>query len=222
MLRIPESRLALVGYFLLAAWFAGPVTAEERVPIGRFSDGDLDNWKTREFDGLTRYRLTEEGGRTFLIAQSEDTAAAYYFEHRVDLRKTPVLNWSWRKDLVLDPGDENSKAGDDFVARVYVVRSGGLAFWNTRAINYVWSFQHARGDVWDNPFAGDRAKMVSLRDASDGQGQWLHERRHVIDDFRELLGMDIDHIDGVAIMTDSDNSGGRAVASYGDIWFSAR
>ena len=63
--------------------------------------------------------------------------------------------------------------------------------------------------------------MLALRDASDPEGVWFSERRNVVEDFVQLLDMDIDSIDGVSIMTDSDNSGLSASALYGDIFFSA-
>ena len=96
-----------------------------------------------------------------------------------------------------------------------------MFFWNTRAINYVWSHQHAKNEVWDNPFAGENARMLAQRDAADAEQVWFEERRNIAEDFKRLHGIDIDHIDGVAIMTDSDNSGKRARALYGDIYFTA-
>ena len=90
------------------------------------------------------------------------------------------------------------------------------------ALNYVWSYQHKRQDTWNNPFAGENSKMLAQRDASDTRGTWFSEQRNVAVDFKQLLGKDIRQIDGVAIMTDSDNSGLSASALYGDIYFSAR
>lgn len=198
-----------------------PVWARSRVDIGLFSQADTAGWSIKSFDGNTDYRIQQQSGQTFLVAQSEQSASAFYRSIKVDLTETPVLNWSWQKLSTLNPGDESVKQGDDFVARIYVIKKAGLLFWKTRAINYVWSYQHPRGAQWENPFAGTNAKMLSQRDATDAADQWFHEKRNIVDDFKRLHGIDIDEIDGVAIMTDSDNSGLGARAAYGDIYFSA-
>ncbi len=200
---------------LNSAWGQGDAT------IGRFSETGLQGWQMHEFSGQTSYQLVSDGDRRVLRASSAQAASALVFRHKVDLDSTPYLNWSWRKLEAFDPGDENSKSGDDFVARVYVIRDGGVFFWKTRALNYVWSHHHNKSDVWDNPFAGDRARMLSLRDAGDPAGTWFSEQRNVAQDLRDLLGEAYRYIDGVAIMTDTDNSGLSASAEYGDIWFSA-
>ncbi|MDH5355791.1 MAG: DUF3047 domain-containing protein [Gammaproteobacteria bacterium] len=206
---------------LLTAIILTVSRASEIVEVGRFSQSDTDGWAVKKFSGDTEYSLSLVDGRQVLLARSEKSASAYYRKIDVDLKKTPILNWSWRKERGISPGDELTKPGDDFLARIYVVKSGGLLVWRTRVINYVWSNQHKKQESWDNPFAGDKAKMLSQRDASDPEGVWFGERRNVVEDFAELLDMDIDSIDGVAIMTDSDNSGLSASALYGDIFFSA-
>jgi hypothetical protein len=194
---------------------------QQRIDVGLFSQGLVEGWQYKEFEGKTEYSLKPFEETTVLEAVSEGSASAFYYAVEIDLEKTPYLNWSWRKINTIDPGDENKKSGDDFVARVYVIKDGGVFFWKTLAINYVWSYEHTKQQVWDNPFAGDNAIMLSQRDASDPESTWFQESRNVAEDFRNLHGQDIRYIDGVAIMTDSDNSGLTARALYGDIFFSA-
>ena len=188
--------------------------------VGLFSQINVDGWKVKEFKGITSYYLTLVDGKRALAADSNQSASALYKKMTVDLSKTPILNWSWRKKLPINPGNELNKDGDDFVARIYVVKSGGILWWRTLALNYVWSYQHKKNQSWDNPFVGAKSKMLAQRDASDPQHKWFNEQRNVAMDFKQLLGKDIRQIDGVAIMTDSDNSGLSAKALYGDIYFS--
>ena len=47
--------------------------------------------------------------------------------------------------------------------------------------------------------------------------QWRTHRRNLREDFRRLFGREVDELEGVAVMTDADNSGQRARAWYGDI-----
>lgn len=209
---------------MISALFAlstSAIAADERLEIGRFAAGDLQDWQTKSFQGETRYRFDDKSGRRALFAESDKAASGLYREIEVDLNKTPWLNWSWRVDKVLDGVDERSKAGDDYPARVYVVVSGGAAFWKTRSLVYVWSNNQSVGATWNNPYTSN-ARIMALRSATKDAGRWINEKRNIRADFRQLFGEDIGAIDGVALMTDTDNSGQSATAWYGDIYFTSR
>ena len=209
-----------LGTALLAvATLAG--AADEKLMIGRFSAGDLNDWQTKSFKGETRYGFDDKSGRRALFADSRGAASGLYREIRVDLKRTPWLNWSWRVDQVLKGLDERDKAGDDYPARVYVVVSGGAAFWKTRSLVYVWSSNQPVGATWNNAFTGN-ARVMALRSGTQDAGRWVNEKRDIRADFRQLFGEDIEAIDAVALMTDTDNSGQSATAWYGDIYFTAR
>ena len=209
-----------------AIWIAplllplGLFATTSTVPIGLFSRGDLSGWKEKVFAGETEYRLFRNNNRTTLRAQSHAAASGRYKKVKVDLKDTPVLHWSWKVDNLLEGVDEQSKSGDDYPARVYVVFSGGLFFWRTRAINYVWSSNQPVDTTWPNAFTGN-AKMVAVESGPDQLGRWVIEQRDVAADYKRLFGEDPGTVDAVAIMTDTDNSGQRASAWYGDIWFAS-
>jgi hypothetical protein len=205
----------LLGMALLAQ------AADETVVIGRFSAGDLTDWQPKAFQGETRYAFDDQSGRRALFAQSQGTASGLYREIRVDLNRTPWLNWSWRVDRVLKGVDERTQSGDDYPARVYVVVSGGAAFWKTRSLIYVWSSHQPVGATWNNAFTGN-ARVMALRSGIQDAGRWVSEKRNIRTDFRQLFGEDLDAIDAVALMTDTDNSGQAATAWYGDLEFTAR
>lgn len=209
---------------LIAALFAlstSVIAADERLEIGRFAAGDLQDWQTKSFEGETRYRFDDKSGRRALFAESDKSASGLYREIEVDLNRTPWLNWSWRVDKVLDGVDERSKAGDDYPVRVYVVVSGGAAFWKTRSLVYVWSSNQPVGATWNNPYTSN-ARIMALRSAIKDAGRWVNEKRNIRADFRQLFGEDISAIDAVALMTDADSSGQSATAWYGDIYFTAK
>lgn len=206
--------LMCLGLFLPA------VQAQELV-VGAFSRGELDSWKEKVFSGKTGYAIVELPTGKALRATSTAAASGLFKEITVDLEQTPYLHWSWRIGSTFKGNDERSKAGDDYPARVYVVVSGGLLFWRTRAVNYVWSSHQAEGAEWPNAFT-DNARMVAVRSGVADVGRWVQERRNVREDLRRLFGEDISHIHAVAVMTDSDNTGQAAMAEYGDIYFSAR
>lgn len=195
---------------------------QSQIMVGSFSAGDLAGWKTKEFKGHTQYQIAKIDNAQALKADSDAAASGLFYEQKIDLEKTPVMNWRWRVENHLGKIDEQAKSGDDFAARVYVVKSGGLVFWNTKAINYVWASTSPKDKTWPNPFAGDHAMMVAIRSSGDKIGTWQTERRNIREDFKRLIGEDIRQIDAVAIMTDTDNAKGKATAYYGDIYFTAK
>ena len=201
-----------------------PLTAwavNDRIDIARFSQGDLGGWQRKVFSGETAYTLRETEGKTALFAQSQSSASGLFREVSIDLNKTPILYWTWKIDTTLTGNDERTKAGDDYPARIYVVFSGGMMFWRTRAINYVWSNQQPINSSWRNAFTSN-AGMIAVQSGTDHVGRWMKQSSDVCADYQRIFGEEPGQVDAVAIMTDTDNTGAAATAWYGDIWFSAR
>jgi Protein of unknown function (DUF3047) len=219
---VSSNSLKIICLWLLLATIPSLADGQKnQIVIGNFSAGTLTGWKAKEFKGQTQYQLTKIDDVQALKADSDTAASGLFFEQKIDLEKTPVMNWRWRIENRMGKVDEQAKSGDDFTARVYVVVSGGLVFWNTKAINYVWASTSSKDKVWPNPFAGDHAMMVAVRSSGDKTGTWYTEKRNVREDFKRLTGEDIKSIDAVALMTDTDNAKGKATAYYGDISFTA-
>jgi hypothetical protein len=192
-----------------------------RIAISDFATGGLTGWEEKSFSGKTEYQLVKEGDVTVLKATSQAAASGLFKKKRIDLQQTPYLNWRWRVDKPLHSLAEKTKSGDDYGARIYVVIDGGLFFWNTKAINYVWASAVPTGENWPNAFAGKSAMMVALRSATDKTATWYQEKRNVYADLKEFFGPEVRYIDAVAIMTDTDNSGQKTTAQYGDIFFTS-
>ena len=203
---------------MLAFVFGTGVAGAESVEVLR--DGDVAGWEEKIFDGTTLYETVRRDGRSVVRATSRGTASGLYLEQRIDLDATPILRWTWRVDDTLGDIDERTRAGDDYSARVYVIRSHPVFLWRTRAVNYVWASTQAQGETWPNAYT-DASHNVAVRSGDGDTGQWVEERRDVRADFRELFGESIRYVDAVAIMTDTDNTGGAAVAYYGDITFTS-
>lgn len=136
------------------------------------------------------------------------------------MHKTPYLNWSWKTEQQYSIINQSEKQGDDYVARIYIVIDGGLFFWKTRALNYVWSTSFDVEDIWPNPFTSN-ATMLSVESGTKNIGKWVTYQRNVAQDLQKILGKEVRYIDAIAVMTDSDNSGQQAITYYGDITFSA-
>ncbi len=177
-----------------------PALAVSDVPQG---------WREVVFAGHTEYR--QVNGCWHALAKG--TASGLVREQEVDLNQTPWLTWQWQGEVIPPWPDtlEKNKAGDDFQARVYVVKKGWLP-WQTRAINYVWSRDAEPGAHWPNPFAS-QAEMVVVQ-GPGGAGPWHRFSRNVQADFRRFHGMEVSAVDAVAIMTDGDNTGTRVMSCY--------
>ena len=191
----------------------------QNIQIGRFSEGILEGWEEQSFSGITRYQLVQDSQQQVLSAQSSDSASGLFYETDIDLTQTPYLNWSWKVENTFSGNDETRRSGDDYPARIFVVVSGGIFFWQTRAINYVWSSDQPAETQWESAVT-ENAMMLSLRSGDSLSGQWLVEKRNIREDFRRMFGVEVNEIHAVAIMSDSDDTGQSARAYYGDIFFS--
>ena len=208
--------------FLLAALLLQTLPAvADTVTVGAFSSGDLAGWEDKSFKGQTRYELVPgPDGKTVLQASTDGAASGRFRKVRVDLAKTPVLNWSWKVDAPYRDNDESTKSGDDFPVRVYVVVERGPLGMLTRALNYVWASSKPVGARWPNPFTG-QAMMLAVDSGAAKAGAWVSHKRNARDDLRAAFGDDIGEIHAVAVMTDGDNGNRRARAWYGDIFFTS-
>ncbi|OUS17226.1 hypothetical protein A9Q88_05210 [Gammaproteobacteria bacterium 50_400_T64] len=210
-----NSGIALVFATLLTA-----CVQAETIPVSQFDHEGLKGWTEKSFSGNTQYTLIKREGSQVLMAESKSAASALYKKVRIDLEITPYLNWSWLVTKHLGNIDERKKEGDDYPARVYVIIDGGVFFWKTRALNYVWSSYQPKGTTWPNAYS-DNARMLALQSGNVKIGDWVPEKRNIRDDFKKLFGEDLRFIDGIAVMTDTDNSQGRAVTFYRHLFFSS-
>lgn len=189
-------------------------------PLAPFSTQSLDGWSERSFEGNTDYELVLENGIPVLKGHTRKQASILYREENIDLRKTPIINWSWKVDRTFKDIEEKARDGDDFPARLYVVAKTGFLPWETLAINYVWSSQIPVGDSWPNPFT-EKARMVSIQSGDTYVGKWTEHSRNVAEDFQTLFNRDIEEIKGYAVMVDGDNAKVDAVAWFGQISFTS-
>lgn len=216
------------------------------LPVALFSEvapGDVlpDSFETMSLEddvAPTRYTVVrDEEGTPVVKATSSDAASGILRRIRVDLEEYPVVEWRWRAENVLDGGDAARKRGDDYPARIYVtfdydpadlgffdrlkykaIRTLGYDDVPLRALNYLWASRAPRGEAIPNPYT-DWVMMIPVQSGCGACGTWRTERRNVYDDYRAAFGEEPPAVTGVAIMTDTDNTGEQATAYYGDIRF---
>lgn len=206
---------------LLLSLCCSSAQAQSQVPVGLFSQGDMSGWKQKNFVGKTDFQLSVHEGKTRLAAHTRRSASGLYKKLTVDLQQTPWLNWSWKSEHCYSGLDERSRDGDDYPVRVYVIYAKGLTLLSAKALNYVWACNQSQGSHWPSAYTA-RQHMVAVEASNDKLGQWQSYRRNVREDLARYLGEDASEIHGIAVMSDSDNAHGEALAYYGDIWFSSQ
>lgn len=201
--------------FLLVMAVSDRAAASGEMAVTRFGSGGLDGWQVKEFKGQTSYRLVEKDGRRVLEAHAQAAASGLMREMTFDPARYRYLNWSWKIAHTVPGGNARTKRGDDYAARVYVIFPGRF-FWQTRALNYIWANQLPQGAFVPNAFTSN-ARMLAVQSGNEKAGQWVYEKRDILADYRLLFGEDPPRAGGIAIMTDTDNTGAEAWAWYGDI-----
>ncbi len=192
----------------------------EKIPIAQFSKMNLKGWENKSFEGKTEYTIESDGQHSYLQAESMQSASALYKKIKVNIHETPYLNWTWRVNQTLPKQNEQTKTGDDYAARIYIVFKTGITPLSAKALNYIWSSNDSKHPPWPNAYT-DKAIMIPLRCSQDMEDTWHVEKVNIKEDLLKHFDKLPNYIDGVAIMTDTDNSGNTASASYGDIYFSS-
>ena len=195
----------------------------DNLEIFQFNNEELDTLKVRKIRGaknLTNYSLGNNENGNFLRAEVEDGGSGLGKEVLVDLNKTPFLNITWKVEKELSGINEKSKKGHDFAARFFVVKKTGLTPLSNKAINYVFSSNEEIEDYWTSPYTKSSIDYV-LSSTKNSLNEWVTVKTNVKEDYKKLHNLDVDILDGVAIMADTDQSKKRSISYFQSIYFSA-
>ena len=179
----------------------------------------LEVRKVRGADNKTIYTLGSNENGNFLKAVAENAASGLGKQVKIDLNKTPFINITWKIEKDLAGIKENTKKGHDFAARVFVIKKTGATLLSNRAINYVFSSNNEIGFNSPSPYTKKSIDNV-LSSTKQNLNEWVTVKANVKEDFKKFHNLDVNDLDGVAIMTDTDNSKKKSVAFYQNIYFS--
>lgn len=198
-----------------------------------------DNWKPLTFKKvpkLTQYELVKDGDTVVVKATSEASASGLTREIKIDPKVFQIVRWRWKVVNLLKNSDVYRKDGDDYPARLYITfeydpdkvsfgkklkfKAGQAIFGEIpiAALNYIWETKTPVGTILDNAYT-DFAKMVVVESGPQRVGTWVEESRNIYEDYKKAFGEEPPMINGVAIMSDTDNTKESATAYYGDIQF---
>ncbi|MDD2851396.1 MAG: DUF3047 domain-containing protein [Desulfuromonadaceae bacterium] len=191
------------------------LSAAEELAVSRFNTEGLTGWEPKVFKGITEYQPVKDHATVVVRAVSNASASGLVKNISFSPAKYRYLRWSWKIARTVAGGDEQTRNGDDYAARVYVLFPGHF-FWQMKAINYIWANKLSKGKSTPNAYTAN-AMMIAVESGNEKSGQWLTEERDLRADYRALFGTEPPDAKAVAIMTDTDNTGGTARAWYGEI-----
>ncbi len=192
----------------------------ETINVFEFTKEEMKSLEVRKVKGKTTYTLGFNENGNYIRAEAEGKASGLGKELKINLLKTPFINITWKVEKDLPGIIENSKKGHDYAARVFVVKKTGTTALSNRAINYVFSSNNSVGNNWPSPYTKKSIDYV-LSTTKEHHNQWITVKANVREHFKKLHDLDVSELNGVAIMTDTDNSKLKAISYYQNIYFSS-
>ena len=191
----------------------------DKVNIFKFTETELSELEVRKVrgaDSKTEYSVGSNNNGNFLKAIADNAASGLGKKVKIDLNKTPIINITWKVEKDLAGIKENTKKGHDFAARVFVIKKTGATPLSNRAINYVFSSNNKVGFNSPSPYTKKSIDNV-LATTEENLNKWVTVKANVKEDFKRFHNLDVDQLDGLAIMSDTDNSKMKAITYYQNI-----
>ncbi len=209
--------------FITSLIFLGSTHAET-VKVFEFSEEELsvlEISKVRGADNKTSYTVGSNENGNFLKAVADNAASGLGKQIKIDLNKTPFINITWKIEKDLRGIKENTKKGHDYAARVFAIKKTGATPLSNRAINYVFSSNSDVGENRPSPYTKKSIDNV-LASTKDNLNEWVTVKANVKEDFKKFHDLDVNELDGLAIMADTDNSKMKSISYFQNIFFSAQ
>ena len=208
-------------FFISLIFFNSAIA--EKVNIFKFTQQELsklDVRKVRGADNKTVYSVGSNENGNYLKAVADNAASGLGKEIKIDLNKTPFINITWKIEKDLQGIKENTKKGHDYAARVFAIKKTGATPLSNRAINYVFSSNSDVGENRPSPYTKKSIDNV-LATTKDNLNEWVTVKANVKEDFKKFHDLDVNELDGLAIMADTDNSKMKSISYFQNIYFSA-
>ncbi len=208
---------------LVTALFQTTLYAED-IKVFEFTDKELSELtvrKVRGADNKTTYSVGSNENGNYLKAIADNAASGLGKEIKIDLNKTPFINITWKIEKDIPGIDETAKKGHDFAARVFVIKKTGATALSNRAVNYVFSSNQDVGSNSPSPYTKKSVDNV-LATTKTNLNEWVTVKANVKEDFKKFHNLDVNELDGIAIMSDTDNSKQKSITYYQNIYFSSQ
>ena len=226
----------LAGCLIDAAIAGAAVPCEEHSLA--FGDAKA-GWKHRPLSKLKRdtvYAVVRDGSGRSVLRATADGAASLYGALLTPMASASVwLSWRWKTDALVPGADNRDKSREDAPLRVMAFFDGDVAtlpadeqtrFRRAKRIAgrdppfatlmYVWTDHVPVGTIIPSAHTS-QLKLIAVASGPAGLGNWQSVTRRLADDYRHAFGASPGPLLGVAVMTDSDNTGAKAVGEYTDV-----
>ena len=210
-------------FVLISILFLNNVVLGQEVRVFDFTEEELKSLEVRKVrgaDAKTKYSLGSDENGNFLKAEANNAASGLGKEVKINLNITPILNITWKVEKDLKGINERSKKGHDYAARVFVVKKTGATPLSNRAMNYVFSSNEKINVSHPSPYTKKSIDFV-LSTTKQNLNEWVTVKVNVKKHFKKFHSLDLNEINGVAIMADTDNSKLSSISYYQNIYFSA-
>tara|TARA_B110000008_G_scaffold247377_1_gene258791 strand:- start:246 stop:896 length:651 start_codon:yes stop_codon:yes gene_type:complete len=208
---------------LITIFILSNLVHANEVKVFEFSEAELSQLEVRKVRGAdnnTNYSIGSNENGNYLKAIADNAASGLGKKVKIDLNKTPIINITWKVEKDLPGIKENTKKNHDFAARVFVIKKTGATPLSNRAINYVFSSNNAVGFNSPSPYTKRSIDNV-LATTKLNLNQWVTVKANVKEDFKKFHNLNVNELDGLAIMSDTDNSKMITISYYQNIYFSA-
>jgi hypothetical protein len=213
---------ALVMMLTAVAWAADVVTIEDWTTQKVGAKGIPDGWLGGQTWGLPQYDMTiaENDGHRVLHLRSkiESSTIRKDIKGKVDLKETPILEWTWKVTVLPSGADCRKKSADDQAAQLYIVWPRFPEAVRSQIIGYIWDTTAPIGSIVKSQKTGTVTYVV-VRSGSADLGKWLTERRNVVEDYRKIYGSAPENPGVISIAIDSDDTSSAAESFFGPILF---
>jgi hypothetical protein len=203
------------------AWAADLLLVEDwaSVPVG--AKGIPPGWQKQRW-GSPKYDFTlvEQEGRKVLQLKSagDGSTISKEIKGKVNLKETPILEWTWKAVALPQGADARMKDTDDQAAQLYVTWPRFPEAVRSRIVGYIWDTTAPAGAVFKSQKTGTVTYFV-LRSGPADLGKWVTERRNVLEDFKKAYGEEPDDPSILSFGIDSDDVKGSAESFMGAIRF---
>ena len=219
MARLVAVMLLLV--LAVAAWAADVVIDDwKSQKLG--AHGIPDGWLGGQTWGLPQHDMTieeNEGHRVLhLKSKIESSTIRRDIRGRVNLKETPILEWSWKAITLPKNGDCRKKATDDQAAQLYIVWPRFPEAVRSQIIGYIWDSTAPAGSIVKSEKTSTVTYVV-MRSGTSEAGKWITERRNVVEDYQKIYGGQPDNPGYISVAIDSDDTVSSAESVFGAIRF---
>lgn len=208
-----------IGYLvvvMLSMWgsFAGDAWGQPMVLVDFSSARETapQGWELSVKTGEAHLQLVQDNGKQALQMRSEQASFSLQKKVHIVLQESPVLVWDWKVTELPRGGDFRHSHTDDQAAQLIV------AFSSSRFLAYIWDSTAPKDLVASAPAPPFRKIFaIVVQSGSQRLGDWITERRNLLDDYKQAFGEEAETIEGVRIQINSQHTKSRAEAYWRSI-----